>query len=173
MVKFFSDVIFSKEECSKILNLNKGFESLENSPLSIAAPSIRLSNYGQVLDILKLQSIILPKIHKFGIQRIENSHPLFIQYKEGHYFKPHTDSSYRKGDEERIYTGVIQLSDSSEYEGGNLIVDNTPASRTVGTLTLFQSRLVHELTIVTKGVRSILVFMVPKKDLSFNPSSAI
>jgi predicted 2-oxoglutarate/Fe(II)-dependent dioxygenase YbiX len=173
MIKFYSNKTFSIEECKEISKLNLGFKSLDATSLNIAVPSRRLSKYGEVSDVSLLQKLLLPKISNFGISRIENSHPMFIQYEEGHYFKPHTDSSYRTGDEERVYTGIIQLSDSQEYEGGNLIVDNTTANRDLGTLTIFQSRLIHELTIVTKGVRNILVFMVPRKDLSLQVNTLI
>ena len=55
----------------------------------------------------------------------------------------------------------VQLSDPESYEGGDLVLhygnDPVVAHRTRGTLILFTSWLLHEVTPVTKGVRHSLV----------------
>jgi len=55
----------------------------------------------------------------------------------------------------------IQLTDPSEYEGGELITDvgffPTTASKVLGDVTFFLSDSVHEAKPVTKGVRHALV----------------
>ena len=62
----------------------------------------------------------------------------------------------------RKLTVVIQLSDSSEYEGGELQVHNgqTPyrtCSKEKGSMIMFPSFLLHRVTPVTKGIRRCLV----------------
>ena len=59
---------------------------------------------------------------------------------------------------------TIQLSDENDYEGGDLIfyngtedVDKAKFARGKGSVVVFDSRLIHEVTPVTKGVRYSLV----------------
>lgn len=58
---------------------------------------------------------------------------------------------------------TVQLSDDDEYEGGDLLIYphsfKRPhrAQRKKGSITIFQSNLIHEVTPVTKGVRKSLV----------------
>lgn len=61
---------------------------------------------------------------------------------------------------------IIQLSDSTDYEGGNFEIDHQhpqlPADqiRTKGTVIVFPSFLSHRVTPVTKGIRKSLVSWV-------------
>ena len=174
MIDFFSDIIFSKEECDSILKLNDGFNTINNSKVEIAIPSKRKSKFGKVTNIELLESIILPKVSRFGILNLKNSQPMFIQYNVGDYFKPHTDVTYGSDSSTiRIYTLIIQLSDSDDYEGGTLRVENNYATRDRGTAIIFRSDKVHELTEVTSGSRNILVCMFSSKDLVLNKTSII
>ena len=88
----------------------------------------------------------------------------------GEYYKKHRD--YWPGgivDFDRKLSIVIQLSDPSEYEGGDLILyeskDSTiTAKKEKGSAIAFTSWVEHEVTPVTKGVRKTLVawFCGPK-----------
>jgi PKHD-type hydroxylase len=88
----------------------------------------------------------------------------------GEYYKKHRD--YWPGgilDFDRKLSIVIQLSDPSEYEGGDLILyeskDSTiTAKKEKGSAVAFTSWVEHEVTPVTKGVRKTLVawFSGPK-----------
>jgi len=55
----------------------------------------------------------------------------------------------------------LQLTDPSEYEGGDLMLDQGfkpyEAPKNLGNITFFNSSLVHEAKPVTKGVRHVLV----------------
>lgn len=61
----------------------------------------------------------------------------------------------------RKLTFSIQLSDPSEYEGGDLIIDvgfyPTTASKVLGDAIFFLPDAVHEAKPVTKGSRHVLV----------------
>ncbi len=61
----------------------------------------------------------------------------------------------------RKLTFVLQLSDPSDYEGGDLILWNSRNPRVMekklGRLLFFPSNLLHEVTPVTKGIRYSLV----------------
>jgi predicted 2-oxoglutarate/Fe(II)-dependent dioxygenase YbiX len=99
---------------------------------------------------------------------------MFIQYNQGDYFLPHTDTPYTSDPmNARIYTLVIQLSESFDYLGGDLIVDGNIGNRERGSIILFRSNKIHELTEVKMGQINILVCMFPSKDLDLNNKSIL
>ena len=62
---------------------------------------------------------------------------------------------------------VIQLSDPSEYEGGELQIQNYNTKNTISTIpkqkgliTIFPSYMIHRVTPITKGTRKSLVWWV-------------
>lgn len=91
-----------------------------------------------------------------------------LQYTEysaeyGGEYKAHKDTS--EPDEDgfiRKLSLSVQLSDSSEYEGGNLIFPDIPdydpeATKKLGTVVMFPSYMTHQVTPVTGGLRKSLV----------------
>jgi PKHD-type hydroxylase len=78
-------------------------------------------------------------------------------------YKEHKDTS--EPDEDgfiRKLSLSIQLSDSSEYEGGNLIFPDIPDynhedAKKLGTAIMFPSYMTHQVTPVTSGLRKSLV----------------
>lgn len=88
--------------------------------------------------------------------------PLFNRYGEGHGFGIHVDNAVR-GDPMtglRIRTDLsvtLFLSEPDEYDGGELIVDDTYGSHEVklpaGDLVLYPSTSLHMVTPVTRGLR--------------------
>lgn len=91
-------------------------------------------------------------------------HLQFTEYHgedEGHYTW-HIDSGVSGGNYgPRKLSVVLQLSDPSEYEGGNLQVQlgNEPQtiSKSLGLVAVFPSFVLHRVTPVTSGVRRTLV----------------
>ena len=82
------------------------------------------------------------------------------KYSKGEYYKMHMD--FGKGSHlTRKLSLTVQLSDENDYEGGDLILYNgsikDKSSRGKGSIVVFDSRLYHEVTPVTKGVRYSLV----------------
>ena len=85
------------------------------------------------------------------------------RYCEGDYYTIHND--YNNDKESPSHTRKIsmsvQLSDSSEYEGGDLILYEGKKSVTMpkskGTIIIFDSRMYHEITEVTSGTRYALI----------------
>lgn len=174
MLNFVTKKIYSNDECNNILNLNTGFKDIDSSNVSVAIPSKRKSLFGKVSSISELERIVLPALNTFGIKSIENSQPMFIQYNQGDYFLPHTDTPYTSDPANaRIYTLVIQLSESFDYLGGDLIVDGNVGNREKGSIILFRSNKIHELTEVKQGQRNILVCMFPFKDLDLHNTSIL
>ena len=79
------------------------------------------------------------------------------------FFKEHRDRG--DGLEHRSLTLIVQLSDSKDYEGSDLIV-NKNASKEIRNLILFDSGLLHEVTELTKGKRNVLVSWITNKEIS-------
>jgi hypothetical protein len=79
-------------------------------------------------------------------------------YVEGDRFDYHTDVYVNlKEQVSRKFNLIIQLSDSDEYEGGDLMVGDKVCSRGQGTAILFPACLLHCVTQITKGNRYSLI----------------
>tara|TARA_B100001250_G_C19694062_1_gene741694 strand:+ start:51 stop:599 length:549 start_codon:yes stop_codon:yes gene_type:complete len=82
------------------------------------------------------------------------------KYSVGEYYGEHVDfgSDFNLT---RKLSLTIQLSDENDYEGGDLLFhtgsDTKPSLRGKGSVIVFDSRLYHEITPITKGVRYSLV----------------
>jgi PKHD-type hydroxylase len=102
------------------------------------------------------------RFYKYDLTEMED-----LQYAEyqsdtlGHY-TTHSDDGYKYNLFRKLSLS-IQLSDESEYQGGELVFHRfskknpAVAPKTKGTLILFPSYVLHEVTPVTAGVRKSLV----------------
>jgi SM-20-related protein len=126
---------------------------------------------------------IKPKIEAhFGVALDECESSQFLAYKEGDFFKPHTDSSTSTTShnyiQQRRVSVVIFLNGESasanqnSYSGGSLILygllDNASwkdygfnIKGEPGLLIAFASDVYHEVTPVTKGMRFTMVTWFP------------
>jgi PKHD-type hydroxylase len=99
----------------------------------------------------------------FNLNKIQELQ--YTEYDEsyqGHY-DWHTDIGLKYTSQRKLSIS-IQLSDSSEYEGGELQINTgghiKTCKKTKGTLIVFPSFLLHRVTPVTKGTRRSLVLWV-------------
>lgn len=92
-----------------------------------------------------------------GITRM----PHYVEYHAGcGHFHWHDDYSHESREAPRKLTVIVQLSDGSDYEGGDFEVFGsriTTAPRALGTIICLPSFVVHRVTPITAGVRSVLV----------------
>lgn len=110
----------------------------------------------------------------FGYQLVgyDNEVCQLTKYNEGDYYDWHMDEDRNpidlmgenSGEFVRKLSFTLQLSDPSEYEGGDLEFQNpmdtretTIVKKKQGLLTVFDSRIPHRVTEVTKGTRYSLV----------------
>ena len=102
----------------------------------------------------------------FEIDQLENLQ--YCIYREGHHFKKHIDTISIPNLGQRKLTFILQLSDETEYEGGELrlhVSDNPIViSKKKGTIAIFPSFIPHDVTPVTKGERKVLVSWVLGKN---------
>ena len=79
------------------------------------------------------------------------------KYGEGQYFDTHIDivfnDSMLEQKQVRKLSCAIQLSDPSEYEGGDLIVRDEIMSKGMGDLHIFHAVTPHRVSTITKGTR--------------------
>lgn len=151
------------EECNLILNKCKEDLILSDAEVYGNNDKLRKSSVGWISDLGFLNDRLINKLKEtFNINGMEVTglgDYQFTEYKEGEYFDWHTDSTttiYR----DRFTSIVIQLNDT--YEGGVLEIINikgelVPIENKIGTLYIFNSRLLHRVTPVVDGIRYSLV----------------
>ena len=157
-------MLLSKEECKYVL-------SFWNEELSIASTKylegkidevntikFRTKVKGRYLDInnTSLRNFLLEKLSLINIISLPE-YVKIARYCEGDYFEPHHDFNFY-GTGAMYKTLVIQLTDEKEYEGGTLYVLDEPQSRTQGDYSLFLSKEIHEVKLLTKGTRYSLTY---------------
>ena len=115
-----------------------------------------------------IENLLLKKLNKFGIVSLPKSADI-LKYEVGDEFKRHSDNGYPY--EYRYRTCIIQLTDISEYDGGELEIYNKnkiTANKTLGNTILFDSSLEHSANKILKGTRYCLVMWLEKKHFGFD-----
>ena len=162
--------VFSKEECKKIITLgnkigvkeavlDKGSinKKIRDSKISWIYPNNEsVWIYRKITEAV---SELNSKFFKFDLYGfIEGLQFTHYQAPSGNY-KKHIDRYL--GIFTRKLSLTIQLSDSSSYKGGDLLLYDSPNPRSCpkeqGKLILFPSYVLHEVKPVTKGERYSLV----------------
>jgi PKHD-type hydroxylase len=95
--------------------------------------------------------------------------PLFNRYETGMTFGAHIDNAVRQipGTHHRLRTDIsatLFLSDPGEYDGGELVIEDTYGSHSVklaaGGLVVYSASSVHRVLPVTRGIRTAAFFWV-------------
>lgn len=90
----------------------------------------------------------------------------YLVYRPGGFFTWHNDNGHGStkniGDiSRRVATGVINLSDPSEYDGGGLEIEtpqgSVEAPTEKGRVSVFSSEIYHRVKPITRGIRRILI----------------
>jgi PKHD-type hydroxylase len=100
------------------------------------------------------------RFFQFELSRLESLQ--YTVYNEGQFYGDHMDLGYKNPNNAiRKLSFTLQLSDPSEYDGGDLVIKHgsTPdiARKNRGAITFFPSYIIHEVTKVTRGTRKSLV----------------
>jgi predicted 2-oxoglutarate/Fe(II)-dependent dioxygenase YbiX len=173
---FKEKVLFSKEECEIIRNLNEGIPDIE-------WVYEKYANYTNS-EITYMNSNLIKDIVLSKVKRLDKKimtlprHFNILKYVVGDAFIPHQDRGGEEGHQNKM-TLVIQLSEGT-YKGGilkilkdnpNLVEDKEnnilhEASTEIGNTILFDAALWHEITPITQGERIALVAWFLKDDLT-------
>lgn len=167
----------SKEECNELIEL--GNKKCLNKAVTFSN-NMEISESVRKSDISWIYSSDNPKIYRKivdAIHHVNEKHYKFDLFglSEGFQFTRyvHPEGKYGKHID-CCYNGIIrklsisiQLSDPSEYEGGdfNFHFSDIPetAERELGNAIIFPSYMLHEVTPVTSGTRYSLVAWVTGK----------
>lgn len=168
----FFEMALTEEECEEVIKIASKSDKLFNASVgggqqgrvdkNIRISKINFISLGDLPCAPKIASMVFELNQKFfgfdlwgfaeGLQYTEYHAP------DGNYDK-HIDKVYQG--KVRKLSMVIQLSDPSEYEGGdlNLYEGKNPITikKQKGHLVVFPSYTLHEVTPVTKGTRRTLV----------------
>ena len=164
---------FSKEECQTIINIAKDKGLIKGSTKGKSIKNVRDSKISWLYPVdgmdwvfRRVTDIVLnlnEKFFKFDLFGINEGFQ-FTNYEapSGKYGK-HVDRGMNML--VRKLSISIQLTNPEEYEGGELKLydgeeDGTLMDKTQGTLIIFPSYILHEVTPITKGERNSLVTWV-------------
>ncbi len=172
-----SSIIFSKDDCDFIKSYWDDTKSLNGSKrdyykideINTISYNRKVSGYYIDYDDTTLLNFVLNKLQKIDIKSITGSHVKIAKYIKGDYFEPHHDFNfYGKG---AIYkTLVIQLSDPTEYVGGNFCVKGIAQSREQGSYSLFLSSDIHEVKLLESGTRFSMTIFLYESDFTHKKS---
>jgi len=176
-VETFSNTVdaFTKEECEKIITIgkNKGLVSatltsgieheIRESKVSWLYPSDDMEwVYRRVTDIVLH---VNERFFRFDIFGLHEGFQFTNYVAPGNKYGRHVDRGLNIA--VRKLSLSIQLSDPEEYEGGDLCLHGGDSGmymdKKQGTLIVFPSYTLHEVTPVTKGERNSLVTWVTGK----------
>jgi PKHD-type hydroxylase len=170
----FWNNVFSKEECQKIINIgkNKGLikgvtsskSDVRKSKVSWLYPDDIAWVYERLTNVILELNQNFFKFDIFGLSEGLQ----FTSYKApSDKYGKHVDRGL--GIQVRKLSVSIQLTDPNEYNGGDLKLydgdykEGFVMDKTQGTLVMFPSYVLHEVTPVTKGERNSLVTWVTGK----------
>lgn len=168
----FSSKTFSPKECEKIIKIGKNKSLKKATVFSSKMQKIRNSEItwlypnDDLVELFQKITDIVSELNQkfFGFNLFGITEGLqFTNYSapNGNYGK-HVDRAFNFM--VRKLSMSIQLSDPNKYKGGDLILyegdEKILMPREQGTLILFPSYTLHEVTPVTKGERNSLVCWV-------------
>jgi len=155
------DDVVSPEMCDELIsfgndNVQKGVNKYP-SIFGISFHSCLLPVDHPVHSILQSAWIDAIDHFKFDISFIE---PYELKrYTTEDFFGQHVDNYYSLTEDiDRKLTMSVQLTDSTEYTGGNLkVVGRNMSAKKKGSITVFPSNFPHEVNPITSGVRWSLI----------------
>ena len=169
----YCENVFSKKECSKIINIAKkkglvqgttrGKSDARQSKVSWLYPvDDMVWAFQKITDITTQLNEKFFKFDVFGL----NEGFQFTNYKApSDRYNKHVDRGHNTP--VRKLSISIQLTDPKKYEGGELVIfddhKGTVMSKGQGSVIMFPSYVLHEVMPVTKGERNSLVCWVTGK----------
>lgn len=158
---------FSREECSRIVQLGENYEAQEGKVGSDETSSknrkssVRFvrpdDNSNWIFNKLESALTLMNKQYRFELQGFFEGVQI-AAYSGGGFYDYHMDLGPGKHSGRKLSISV-QLSDPTDYEGGDLEFLNIEQTvpRSIGSLIVFPSYLVHRVTPVTSGTRRSMV----------------
>ena len=167
---FMKKRLFSPEECREILKMSQAYpdsaatigrsnEAQETSRVRKSDVRFGFPNAENkwIFDRLETQVVELNNFYDFQLQGFFEGFQI-ARYEPGAHYTWHMDIGPGNLSARKLSMSV-QLSDPSDYDGGDLqlIVMDEPATRQIGSLIVFPSYILHSVASVTRGARYSLV----------------
>ena len=164
---FIEQQLFTAEDCDWILTQAGEFEpSKVGYTDTVGSANARIGKINSKDRISEqcdmgqpkgeLYEFLFDRLKSLDLINLNNSFIGFVRYHEGGFFAKHVDGP------ERAYTIIVQLSEDSEYTGGDLVVLNQVVDKVKGNTVVFGTQVPHELKKVTSGTRNALVIWLDK-----------
>ncbi|MEO1221444.1 MAG: Fe2+-dependent dioxygenase [Pseudomonadota bacterium] len=119
---------------------------------------------GRAIEKMLLPHIVDHPVMKAAARPHRTSRLLISKTQDGGHYGAHVDNALMGKGEHQIRTDIsftLFLSDPSEYEGGELVVQTAGMTQTIkeasGHLVLYPSTSIHEVRPVTSGTRIVAV----------------
>jgi predicted 2-oxoglutarate/Fe(II)-dependent dioxygenase YbiX len=163
MKSFIEKKLFTQDECEyfKSLSNDKLFErsGIIGGNNTIVVSEYRTSTQVVIQINSDLSDIILEKVKDFGIKTLPE-YFIILKYDKTQEYKRHNDSALDYPN--RYKTLIIQLSNETDYEGGELCIFHNDeiitSSKEVGNVIMFDSSIDHLANKIKTGTRYSLVF---------------
>lgn len=165
-------VIFSKKDCEYIKSFYSQYTEIDGmSAHNFNDLEIRFRKGSSakfvVIDNIELKEFLIKKLSPLKVKNIPSIK--IMKYVEGGRLAKHQDFS--KYGVDIIYkTLLIQLSETTDYIGGDLIVGNITQSREIGSITTISPTIEHEVSMVESGERYSLVLFLYESDFDIQKS---
>jgi predicted 2-oxoglutarate/Fe(II)-dependent dioxygenase YbiX len=170
---FYQEVLFTEEECKKIVDLTKELPKINgknkygnnNSEVSFDEYKIEDTNENSWF-MNKIKAFIEKKL-KIKINFINNDvHILSYGINDG--FSKHIDYD-PNGDEPRVYTVGLLL--NNEFEGGNLLIydiEKIILNKVIGNCYIFDTTTPHEVEKIINGKRYAIILHIKNSEIQKN-----
>ena len=171
-------MVISSEACKVIRSFwddssvfdetNSKYASVDGKKVKLKTNKVK-ANYVNVTSKTQLD-YILNLIRPLGIKSISLKEASIMRYKVGDYFGPHRDfPDY--GYDRLNRTVIIQLSDPSEYDGGDLIVKGVNQPRDLGSVISVGVNDFHEVTEILRGERLTIAIFLLNRDIEITKTA--
>lgn len=162
-------VLFTKDECNHLLNEHTNFQKsayLDESNRKIIKADIRSSKESTISISESTKILLLEKLKEFDVIDLPE-YTKVLKYDIGDEFKRHQDKGPTSEAVVRYKTLIIQLSNSNEYDGGDLVVEDgnnkITMNKELGNTIMFDSTHWHQAFPILNGVRYVFVMWLEKK----------
>ena len=150
-----------KEICDRIIyenddNLHVAKVGTGQTRESVRVSSIKWLDDDEISGIMK-DAINLSNSMDFGFLLQGEFECQYTSYGDGGKYDQHLDVAFNDQSFDRKLTSILMLSDSSDYEGGDLIVMDQKMIFNKGDVIVFPSFMPHQVCKITSGVRKVVV----------------
>lgn len=151
---------------ASIISLAEAQASQDATTFGASSPDIRSSKVRWIQDVglrnTLFEFVTMANTNAFGVDVYNHTDMQFTEYhatESGHYDWHHDINWEAEINADRKLSITVQLSDPSEYSGGDFEFSEceTPRCKDKGSVLVFPSYLRHRVTPVTSGVRRSLV----------------